>query len=128
MLPCWHPNSAPRRNRPAPYATLGALTLLFVLWPSPTRADEPKPLGAWFAGYERLTFDDEIAWGSGRYLTSHYASEFYTPFRVEDLSAAERKFRSAGVDILPDALPDPGWTRFYVRDPSGNRLEIGCPA
>ena len=49
-------------------------------------AQELKPLGAWFSGYERLTFDDEIAWGHAAYAVSHYAdAEFYTPFRTVDL-------------------------------------------
>jgi predicted enzyme related to lactoylglutathione lyase len=43
---------------------------------------------------------------------------------VKDLAEAEQKFRSAGVEILPDDQPTPGWLRFYVRDPGGNRLEI----
>ena len=43
---------------------------------------------------------------------------------VSNLAAAEERFRSAGVEILPDDMPTPGWSRFYVRDPGGNRLEI----
>jgi catechol 2,3-dioxygenase-like lactoylglutathione lyase family enzyme len=45
-------------------------------------------------------------------------------YTVRDLSEAEQRFREAGVEILPDDLPIPGWRRFYVRDPGGNRLEI----
>jgi catechol 2,3-dioxygenase-like lactoylglutathione lyase family enzyme len=45
-------------------------------------------------------------------------------YTVRDLSEAEERFRQAGVEILPDDLPLPGWRRFYVRDPGGNRLEI----
>src|SRR5437660_5900399 len=60
-------------------------SLWLVLCAGPAVAQIPRPLGAWFAGYEKLTFDDEIAWDSGAYLVSHYASSFYTPFRVEDL-------------------------------------------
>jgi predicted enzyme related to lactoylglutathione lyase len=44
--------------------------------------------------------------------------------RVRDLNEAEERFRQAGVQILADDLPIPGWRRFYVRDPGGNRLEI----
>ena len=43
---------------------------------------------------------------------------------VADLAAAEERFRSAGVEIIPDDQPMSGWSRFYVRDPGGNRLEI----
>jgi catechol 2,3-dioxygenase-like lactoylglutathione lyase family enzyme len=45
-------------------------------------------------------------------------------YTVSDLDQAEASFRSAGVEILPDEQPTPGWKRFYVRDPGGNRLEI----
>ena len=45
-------------------------------------------------------------------------------FTVSDLSAAEKRFRDAGVEILPDPRPNPGSPRFYVRDPGGNQLEI----
>ncbi len=45
-------------------------------------------------------------------------------FAVADLGAAEKRFREAGVEILPDPRPMPGTPRFYVRDPGGNQLEI----
>jgi catechol 2,3-dioxygenase-like lactoylglutathione lyase family enzyme len=45
-------------------------------------------------------------------------------YTVNDLHEAEERFRQAGVEIMPDDLPIPGWTRFYVRDPGGNKLEI----
>lgn len=45
-------------------------------------------------------------------------------FTVDDLGAAEKRFRDAGVEIIPDPRPAPGAPRFYVRDPGGNMLEI----
>ena len=51
-------------------------------------------------------------------------SKRHVCYTVSDLAEAEERFRSAGVEILPDDLPTPGLTRFYVRDPGGNRLEI----
>ena len=51
-------------------------------------------------------------------------SKRHVCYTVADLAEAERRFREAGVEILPDDLPTPGWSRFYVRDPGGNRLEI----
>src|SRR5262245_30628085 len=80
---------SPRLTDPARTGDPGAWAALLV-WlvcqPSAATAQELKPLGAWFGGYERLTFDDEVAWGSGAYAVSYYAdSEFYTPFRVADL-------------------------------------------
>jgi catechol 2,3-dioxygenase-like lactoylglutathione lyase family enzyme len=51
-------------------------------------------------------------------------SKRHVCYTVEDLNDAEQKFRAAGVEIIPDDIPMAGWTRFYVRDPGGNRLEI----
>lgn len=51
-------------------------------------------------------------------------SKRHVCYTVVDLAEAEEQFRNAGVEILPDDLPTPGWSRFYVRDPGGNRLEI----
>jgi catechol 2,3-dioxygenase-like lactoylglutathione lyase family enzyme len=51
-------------------------------------------------------------------------SKRHVCYTVDDLSMAEQKFRDAGVEIVPDDIPTPGWSRFYVRDPGGNRLEI----
>ena len=51
-------------------------------------------------------------------------SKRHVCYTVDDLGMAEQKFRDAGVEIIPDDLPTPGWSRFYVRDPGGNRLEI----
>src|SRR5262245_33114583 len=70
---------------PSTMLTIRVLVVLACLV-LPAAAGEPKPLGAWFGGYERLTFDDEVAWPGGAYVVSHYADEeFYTPFRVADL-------------------------------------------
>ncbi|PWT90018.1 MAG: hypothetical protein C5B55_10355 [Blastocatellia bacterium] len=51
-------------------------------------------------------------------------SKRHVCYTVANLAATEQKFRGAGVEILPDDSPTPGWSRFYVRDPGGNRLEI----
>lgn len=45
-------------------------------------------------------------------------------FTVSDLRAAEARFREAGVEIIADPRPIEGTSRFYVRDPGGNMLEI----
>ncbi len=83
----------------------------------------PKPAasrqsGAWYqigATQLHLSVEDE-ADGS---LSSRHVC-----FTVEDLDAAEKRFRDAGVEIIPDARPIPGSPRIYVRDPAGNQLEI----
>lgn len=54
-------------------------------------------------------------------------SKRHVCYTVADLAAAEERFRDAGVEIVPDDMPVPGWSRFYVRDPGGNRLEIAQP-
>jgi catechol 2,3-dioxygenase-like lactoylglutathione lyase family enzyme len=57
-------------------------------------------------------------------LGENCTSKRHVCYTVSNLAEAEERFRSAGVEILPDDLPTPGWSRFYVRDPGGNRLEI----
>ena len=83
----------------------------------------PKPAaarqsGAWYqigAMQLHLSVDNE---GAGPLSSRHIC------FAVSDLSAAENRFREAGVEIIPDPRPMPGTPRFYVRDPGGNQLEI----
>jgi catechol 2,3-dioxygenase-like lactoylglutathione lyase family enzyme len=85
----------------------------------------PKPVesrgrgGAWYQlGPMQLHLSLEDGLGSDCLSKRHVC------YTVSDLDEAERKFREAGVEILPDDIPTPGWSRFYVRDPGGNRLEI----
>ena len=57
-------------------------------------------------------------------LGENCVSKRHVCYTVENLATAEQKFRDAGVEIIADDIPTPGWSRFYVRDPGGNRLEI----
>ena len=57
-------------------------------------------------------------------LGENCTSKRHVCYTVANLAEAEEKFRGAGVEILPDDQPTLGWSRFYVRDPGGNRLEI----
>jgi len=57
-------------------------------------------------------------------LGENCISKRHVCYTVPDLAHAEERFRGAGVEILPDDMPIPGLSRFYVRDPGGNRLEI----
>jgi catechol 2,3-dioxygenase-like lactoylglutathione lyase family enzyme len=83
----------------------------------------PKPAaarqtGAWYQigdNQLHLSVEDEE---SGPLSSRHIC------FKVADLKAAEKKFRDAGVEIIADPRPVPGTSRFYVRDPGGNQLEI----
>ena len=75
--------------------------------------------GAWYQlGEMQLHLSIESAFGNDRISKRHVC------YTVRNLAEAEAQFRSAGVEILPDDQPTPGWSRFYVRDPGGNRLEI----
>ena len=83
----------------------------------------PKPEasrgGAWYQlGQMQLHLSIEEPKGENCISKRHVC------YTVSDLGEAEQRFRSAGVEILPDDMPTPGWSRFYVRDPGGNRLEI----
>jgi catechol 2,3-dioxygenase-like lactoylglutathione lyase family enzyme len=46
---------------------------------------------------------------------------------VRDLDALAARLREAGHEIRPDDLL-PGYRRFYVDDPAGNRIELLQPA
>ena len=75
--------------------------------------------GAWYQlGEMQLHLSIEEALGE------NCVSKRHVCYTVSDLADAEERFRRAGVQISPDDLPTPGWSRFYVRDPGGNRLEI----
>jgi catechol 2,3-dioxygenase-like lactoylglutathione lyase family enzyme len=83
----------------------------------------PKPQGtrksgAWYqigATQLHLSIEDK----AGDSFSSRHVC-----FTVSDLAEAERRFRDAGVEIIPDDRPRPDSPRFYVRDPGGNQLEI----
>ena len=75
--------------------------------------------GAWYQlGPLQLHLSIEAPFGDDCISKRHVC------YTVSNLAEAEEKFRSAGVEIVPDDQPTPGWSRFYVRDPGGNRLEI----
>ena len=77
-----------------------------------------RPSGAWYQiGPNQLHLSVEKE-GLRPHSTGHVC------FTVSDLSAVEKRFREAGVEILPDPRPIEGTSRFYVRDPGGNMLEI----
>src|SRR5438477_7791266 len=66
--------------------------------------------GAWYQigpTQLHLSVDDEDAPLSSRHIC----------FAVADLGASEKRFRDAGVEIIPDPRPTSGARRFYVRDP-----------
>lgn len=46
-------------------------------------------------------------------------------FIVDDLELWQQHLEEAGAKV-EDAVQEPGWLRFYSRDPFGNRLEFRC--
>ena len=86
--------------------------------PKPERLQ--KRGGAWFrAGPVELhvSVDAEAA-------ATNAESRRHVCYRVEDLAAAEADLRGRGAEIIADTQPIPGFIRFYLRDPAGNRIEI----
>jgi catechol 2,3-dioxygenase-like lactoylglutathione lyase family enzyme len=51
------------------------------------------------------------------------SSRRHVAFEVEDLADARERLVAAGFG-LEDGRPLPGVERFFVRDPSGNRIEL----
>ena len=85
----------------------------------------PKPQesrgrgGAWYQlGETQLHLSLEDGLGADCISKRHVC------YTVSNLADAEEQFREADVEIFPDDIPTPGWSRFYVCDPGGNRLEI----
>lgn len=56
----------------------------------------------------------------------HLPSFRHVGFVVHELERARRFFAERGIATLPQA-DLPGWRRFFVHDPFGNRLEIQEP-
>ncbi|MEP7356878.1 MAG: VOC family protein [Anaerolineales bacterium] len=59
-----------------------------------------------------------------RHPEDNLGSQRHVCYMVADLARAEQTMRAAGVEIVPDDRPFDQWTRFYVRDPGGNYIEI----
>jgi catechol 2,3-dioxygenase-like lactoylglutathione lyase family enzyme len=51
-------------------------------------------------------------------------SDRHICYQVSDIGEAHREFENAGVEIIPDDDPVRGQTRFFVRDPGRNMIEI----
>ena len=84
----------------------------------------PKPegtrqnIGAWYqlgAMQLHLSIEEDV---------HNESRDAHVCYQVADIAAANLEFRSAGVEIIPDPRPVVGESRFFVRDPGGNLLEI----
>lgn len=84
-------------------------------------AKPPGPrqnVGAWYqmeGGQIHLSLEDGV---------NNDASDRHICFQISDVETAAREFRDAGVEIIPDPRPPAGQSRFFVRDPGGNMIEI----
>ena len=84
----------------------------------------PKPpgprqnIGAWYELGEtqlHLSIEDGV---------HNDKSDAHVCYQVADIAAAEHEFRKAGIDVIADPRPTGGQSRFFVRDPGGNLIEI----
>jgi len=51
-------------------------------------------------------------------------SDRHVCYQVADIGAARIQFETAAVKVIPDQRPVAGQSRFFVRDPGGNLIEI----
>jgi catechol 2,3-dioxygenase-like lactoylglutathione lyase family enzyme len=92
----------------------GVLALKEIPKPPGTRQN----LGAWYElGGVQLHLSVEENADSA-------ASDRHVCYVVANVAAAELNLRDSGVEIIPDPRPIEGVSRFYVRDPGGNLIEI----
>ena len=87
-------------------------------------AQIPKPpgtrqnMGAWYqlgAMQLHLSIEDGV---------QNKVSDRHVCYQVADIATASLEFRNAGVEIIADGRPVRGQSRFFVRDPGGNLIEI----
>lgn len=77
-----------------------------------------KNIGAWYELGElqlHLSIEDGV---------DNQASERHVCYQVADIAGAQLHFRNAGIDIIPDQDPVRTQSRFFLRDPGGNFIEI----
>ena len=85
----------------------------------------PKPegtrqnVGAWYdlgSGVQlHLSIEDNVG---------NEFSDRHVCYQVADAASAELHFRNARIEIIPDTRPVKGVSRFFLRDPGGNMIEI----
>jgi len=87
-------------------------------------AQIPKPegtrqdMGAWYQLGDmqlHLSVEDGV---------HNEVSDRHVCYQVADIDVAALQFRNAGVEIIADGRPVRGQSRFFVRDPGGNLIEI----
>ena len=88
-----------------------------------TEIEKPEPLksrgGAWFLiGASQLHMSLEESADAA-------TSKRHVCYEVADLAAAKAHIEAAGIDVTDEATEPNGLKRFFIRDPAGNRVEIG---
>lgn len=88
-----------------------------------TRVEKPAPLavrgGAWYQlGATQLHISIEPE-------PHNEASKRHICYLVDNLVEAKAAARDAGIEITEEAIEPNGLKRFFIRDPAGNRIEIG---
>jgi catechol 2,3-dioxygenase-like lactoylglutathione lyase family enzyme len=86
-----------------------------------TEMEKPESLkqrgGLWFAiGDQQLHIGTEDASVRG-------TTKAHVAYEVMGIDELRRKLTEHGVEVI-DGIPIPGFTRFELRDPFGNRLEL----
>ena len=92
----------------------GVLGLVHIPKPEGTRQN----MGAWYQLGDlqlHLSVEDDV---------QNEVSDRHVCYQVADIAVAALNFRNAGVEIIADGRPVRGQSRFFVRDPGGNLLEI----
>jgi catechol 2,3-dioxygenase-like lactoylglutathione lyase family enzyme len=92
----------------------GVIGLVQIPKPEGTRQN----MGAWYQLGDlqlHLSVEDDV---------QNEASDRHVCYQVADIAVAALNFRNAGVEIIADGRPVRGQSRFFVRDPGGNLLEI----
>ena len=87
-------------------------------------AQVPKPegtrqnMGAWYQLGDlqlHLSVEDDV---------HNEVSDRHVCYQVAGIDVAALNLRNAGVEIIADGRPVHGQSRFFVRDPGGNLIEI----
>lgn len=77
-----------------------------------------KDIGAW---YELGRIQLHLSIEDG---VDNQASERHVCYQVADIAGAEVHFRNAGIELIVGPNPAGGSSRFFIRDPGGNFIEI----
>lgn len=83
--------------------------------------EKPQPLRD-RGGFWLEVGDDQVHVGVERGV-DRAASKAHLAYEVTDISAWRARLQTAGIEVR-DSIPIPGYGRFEIRDPFGNRVEF----